>query len=38
MEALKKSLTAKQPSPEKRPALHAVPKPAAVSKKDRKAG
>jgi DNA end-binding protein Ku len=38
MEALKKSLTAKQPSPEKRPALHAVPKSAAVSKKDRKAG
>ena len=38
MEALKKSLTAKQPPSEKRPALHAVPKPAAVQKKDRKAG
>ena len=38
MEALKKSLTAKQPTSEKRPALHAVPKPAAVQKKDRKAG
>ena len=38
MEALKKSLTAKQPPQEKRAALHAVPKPAAVQKKDRKAG
>ena len=38
MEALKKSLTAKQPPSEKRPALHAVPKPAAVQKRDRKAG
>jgi DNA end-binding protein Ku len=38
MEALKKSLTAKQSPSEKRPALHAVPKPAAVQKRDRKAG
>jgi DNA end-binding protein Ku len=38
MEALKKSLTEKQGPSEKKRTLRAVPKPAAVSKKDRKVG